>query len=93
MWLEEEMLLLVLKFSATPVNMLLFTHCFSQFLYVLITSLYLLMLNLFQVLVVLNCILTMLLLMAVMCCSVCAMQQLVVIVVVVVVEPQGLQVI
>lgn len=60
-----------------------------------ILSLYLLVLNLFQVgLVVLNCILTMLLLMAVICCSGCAIQELLLLVVVVVaVEPQGLQVI
>lgn len=60
-----------------------------------ILSLYLLVLNLFQVgLVVLNCILTMLLHMAVICCSVCAIQELLLLVVVVVaVEPQGLQVI
>lgn len=60
-----------------------------------ILSLYLLVLNLFQVgLVVLNCILTMLLLMAVICCSGCAIQELLLlVVVVVVVEPQGLQVI
>lgn len=79
-------------FSTVQVNTLSVAHCFSQFYCVLIPSLYLLMLNLFQVLVVLNCISIMLLFMAAICCSVCAIQQLVV-VVVVIVELQGLQVI
>lgn len=86
------MLLSILMFSTIQVNALSFTLCFSQFFCVLVPSLYLVMLNAFQVLVILDYILTMLLLLAVIRCSVCAIQQLVV-VVVVIVEPQGLQVI
>lgn len=92
MWLEEEMLLSILMFSATQVNTSSITPCFSRFFCVLVPSLYLVMLDAFQVLDVLDSILTMLLLLDVIRCSVCAIQQLVV-VVVVIVEPQGLQVI
>lgn len=59
------MLLSILMFSTIQVNTLSFTLCFSQFFCVLVPSLYLVMLNAFQVLVILDYILTMLLLLAV----------------------------